>query len=98
MVLPGLGSVYSGNDLRGVPDSHFALVSWFERNHTTYGRLYTYVLLLFRVSDDESHGSIRQGSENVPSARPSGEKWHHQFLWENQTNGTESCNWEGKVD
>jgi hypothetical protein len=96
IVLPNLGSVFSS--LSGVPDSHSALASLVERNHTTYGRLYTYVLLLFRISDDENDESIRRGPENVPSTRTSGEKWHHQCLWENQTNGTSQAIGVGRVD
>jgi len=60
IVLPNIGSVFSGDGLGGVPGCAILLLYLcFGRNHTTYGRLYTYVLSLFRVSDDERGGRIR---------------------------------------
>ena len=85
IVLPNPGSVFSGDGLGGVPGC-FALAYSFERNYTTHIRLYTYVLLSLRVPDDENHGSIRQGSAEVPPTRASGLEGYHQSLWENQTN------------
>ena len=44
------------------------------------------MLVSSRLPDDESHGSIRQGSADMPPFRASDEEGRHQSLWENQTN------------
>ena len=79
IVLPNPGSAFSGDGL-GWASARPEFLFCFEE---TTQLLYTYVLLLFRTSDDENHGSISPRMQGWPS----GEERDHRPLWENQTTG-----------